>query len=141
MRHTQPEIAVSLSLQELKLFRRALAQAAEEGHLNKKKAWRRITMLQRLEWEAEDRQRSPQQDSQRLSEATKAGLARQRLAGTPGPKGYLAPGRPPVEFDAALADSMHAAGASQDKIAKQCGVSKTTIWRYFQKNPQKETSA
>lgn len=133
MQKAPSTITISIDLIELKLFRRALATAAEKGLLDRKKAWRRIMELQLLEWQAEDNLGLPQQQYGSLSEATKAGLERQRLRGSPGPRGYFAPGRPQAKFDQELAESLHSAGVSQKQIAQQCGVSKTTIWRYFQK--------
>lgn len=133
MHRNEREITVIINLQELKIFRRALAEAADEGQINRKKAWHRITELQLLEWQAEDSLRLPQQKHKSHSEATKAGLEQQRMTGSPGPNGYSAPGRPQVNFDIALAESLHAKGVSQKQIAQDCGVSKTTIWRYFQK--------
>jgi transcriptional regulator with AAA-type ATPase domain len=133
MQKVPSEIAVSINLKELKLFRRALATAAEEGLLDREKAWQRITELQLLEWQAEDNLLLPRQQRKNLSEATKAGLERQRLHGSPGPGGYFAPGRPQAKFDHELAESLRSAGLSQKQIAEKCGVSKTTIWRYFQK--------
>jgi DNA invertase Pin-like site-specific DNA recombinase len=69
--------------------------------------------------------------SKRISKRTKAGLARQKALGKPGPLGRLGPGRPPTEFDEKLASSLYAKKMTYAAIAKACNVSKAKIWRYF----------
>lgn len=69
--------------------------------------------------------------SKRLSERTKAGLARQKAEGTRGPRGHLGPGRPPTQFNEKLAHSLFAKKMSYAEIAAACHVSKAKIWRYF----------
>jgi DNA invertase Pin-like site-specific DNA recombinase len=69
-----------------------------------------------------------------ISERTRRGLQNQKVKGTRGPKGYLGPGAPPAKFDKKLARQLRTQGKTYQKIASMCGVSKTTIWRYFEAN-------
>ena len=69
--------------------------------------------------------------SKRISERTKAGLAKQKAEGTRGPQGHLGPGRPPTQFNEKLAHSLFAKKMSYAEIAAACHVSKAKIWRYF----------
>ncbi len=71
------------------------------------------------------------QERVRISEHTKIGMERMRRSGMPGPKGYLAPGRPRATFDEEKARSLRASGLSYEKIARACQVSKATIYRFF----------
>ena len=73
------------------------------------------------------------QERLRLSERTKAGLARQKASGKPGPKGYIGPGKPRTVFDEAKALHLRKnEGMSYQQIADACGVPKTIIYRFFQ---------
>lgn len=62
------------------------------------------------------------QETIRLSERTRAGLERARALGRVG-------GRPRVEFDRDEVLKLHAAGGSLGAIARQMGLSKTTVYR------------
>lgn len=66
-----------------------------------------------------------------LSQSTKEGLTHQKREKTVGPKGYTKPGRPRAKFDIAEAEALRAKNYSHQKIATICGVSKATLWRYF----------
>lgn len=129
----ESRLPVALSLQELKLFQRALARAAEEGLLKRALAMRRIGEMEVLCWQAEDTEENSRQKRARISAGTKAGLERQRLAKKPGPHGRLGPGRPAANFDRDKARALKAKRTSYAKIAKACKVSKATIARFFKK--------
>lgn len=78
------------------------------------------------------------QERIRLSERTKAGLARQQLTGKPGPHGLLGPGRPKVVVDLARArDMRNVEQLSYAKIAKHFGVSKATMFTLLNDRDQK----
>jgi DNA invertase Pin-like site-specific DNA recombinase len=62
------------------------------------------------------------QETIRLSERTRAGLERARAQGRFG-------GRPSVKFDRDNVLKLHAAGGSLGAIARQLGMSKTTVYR------------
>lgn len=53
------EVTVTMNPLELKLFRRALAKAADDGLLNRTVALRRICALDVLRWNAEDEASQP----------------------------------------------------------------------------------
>ena len=53
------EVLVRMNTLELKLFRRALAKAADEGLVDAKVAVRRICELDALRWEAEEAANQP----------------------------------------------------------------------------------
>lgn len=52
-------MTITMNVLELKLFRRALAQAADDGLLDTKVAVRRICELDALRWEAEEATNQP----------------------------------------------------------------------------------
>jgi len=137
-----PKITITLSLQEQKLFQRALARAAQEGLLKRAVAMRRIGELEVLGWQAEEAEELSRRQRAKISEATRAGLERQRLTKKPGPAGHLGPGRPPVKFDRKKARAMRARPrpASYAQIAEACGVSKPTIARFFGKKKPPQTA-
>jgi DNA invertase Pin-like site-specific DNA recombinase len=70
-------------------------------------------------------------ESGTISERTKIGLAIQREIGTTGPGGYTGPGKPHAEFDRKLATKLRREKRSLSFIAKACGVSKPTIFRFL----------
>jgi DNA invertase Pin-like site-specific DNA recombinase len=72
------------------------------------------------------------QERVRLSMRTIAGLEKSRALGRVG-------GRPPVECDRSKVLKLHAAGQSLATIAKELGVSKTSIHRIVQRSATKET--
>lgn len=81
------------------------------------------------------------QHSLNLSKRTRRGLERQKVNGSPGPKGRLGPGKPPVEFNHAKARKLREVdGLSYLKIATVCGVSKATIYRLFHPEEKAGTS-
>lgn len=65
------------------------------------------------------------QERIRLSERTKAGMERARLAGRP------RPGKPSAEFDRDLAKKLRDEDRSYSEIAGAVGVSKATVARFF----------
>lgn len=75
-----------------------------------------------------------QQDSVYIGEQTRKGLERQRKTHKRGPKGQLGPGRPPVKFDQEVVRNLRSGSKpmSYGAIASLCGVSKATIYRFFQ---------
>lgn len=112
-------------------MRHALGRAAEQGLLPHAQAMRRIGELEVAEWQAlEDRRLEKQRE--RHSQRTKAGMAKQKIAGRPGPRGYTRAGRPRAAFDEAKAKLLRADPRySLSQIAKACGVSKSTMQRFF----------
>lgn len=70
------------------------------------------------------------------SESTRIGLKRMRANNQPGPKGFYAPGRPPVQINLKKAKRLRTEGLSYEKIAKLCGTSKATLYRLL--NPLDE---
>lgn len=131
------KISILVTLQELRLLRHALAGGAEEKTLNYAQAMRRIGELQVAEWKAIE-ERQLRKKRERHSQRTKAGMEEQRSTGRPGPKGYTRAGRPRVEFDKEKAIALAAAGISYGQIALGCGVSKSTVQRFF-KDRNKES--
>lgn len=81
------------------------------------------------------------QERIRISERTKAGLERQKATKSPGPKGYLGPGRPVASFDGEKVRELHARGESLGAIARECGVAKTTVYRFLQENNDNQKEA
>jgi hypothetical protein len=66
-----PEVFVTVAMNplELKLFRRALAKAADEGVLDRTCALNRICALDVLRWEAEEQAVKPVQRASRMRRA------------------------------------------------------------------------
>jgi DNA invertase Pin-like site-specific DNA recombinase len=71
------------------------------------------------------------QDSIYIGQKTRIGLQRQRKTQTRGPHGRLGPGRPDANFDQDLAKSLRLKKYSYADIAVNCGVSTSTIFRFF----------
>ena len=69
-----PEVFVTVAMNplELKLFRRALAKAADEGVLDRTYALNRSCALDVLRWEAEEQAVKPVQPVQRASRMRRA---------------------------------------------------------------------
>ena len=69
-----PDFSVTVTMNplELKLFRRALAKAADEGVLDRTYALNRICELDVLRWEAEEQAVKPVQPVQRASRMRRA---------------------------------------------------------------------
>jgi len=73
------------------------------------------------------------QERIRLSERTKAGLARQRASGKPGPNGYMHGGRPALDqYLVAKARKMREAGETFQAIADALSISKSSAQRLAQ---------
>ena len=62
-------VTVTMNPLELKLFRRALAKAADEGALNRSYALNRICELDVLRWEAEEQGSKPIRRAGRIRRA------------------------------------------------------------------------
>lgn len=131
---TPSKVSVALTLKELELFCRALAEAAEAGLLDRADTMRRIGELMSAGWKSEKKQADL---AARISAGTRKGLERQRQTGQPGAKGHHGPGQPRKKFDHAQAILLKAQGMSNEKIAEACGVAKITIWRFFQEREKK----
>ena len=71
------------------------------------------------------------QDRVYIGSRTKAGLAKQKKTGEPGPAGRLGPGRRPVEFDKEKAKKLKEQKITHREIAAACGVSPSTITRFL----------
>lgn len=130
MRHRRYEITVQLSLSEVRLLCRALGSAADKGLIDEKYAMQRIGELTAATWKAED---GALDLSEKIREGTLKGLEKQRQSGNAGPTGFLGPGRPRIKIDAVKAQMLRDQGLSQLEVAKQLGVSKSTLWRHFKK--------
>lgn len=70
-----------------------------------------------------------QQERIRLSERTKAGLARVKAAGLPGPHGFYGPGRPTAVVDKKKLIQLKKSGLTNEAVAACLGVSRATVVR------------
>jgi len=109
------KVMVQCNLIELTLFRRALAQAVDQGLLSAAYVYQRLIELDELRWSVE--------------ESTIANHATF-------PK--IKPGRPLANFDRELAKKMRSDSFTLREIAIACKVSKATICRYLNQQEKNE---